>query len=337
MPRVTKRSRPETDKAARPAEGGLIGFDTDGAIGWARFPDAPAEMVPVVLKAGGMEVARTVANRFGDPRIETLTGPGVAGFVTILNRAPACPVPFQLSAHVARGADGAEAAPLGAALPVRNKQELAALMGRATRGEIQGHLDSLHEGFLHGWARDGANPELCVQVEVLDGAVVVAAGPANRLREDLREAGLHSGLYGFSIPLPARLLDGRTHSLTARVIGDDKPLPGGPVVFGPTTAVAVLREVADLREAVTRLATLVDGLVAPDGAAQRRMMQMLAERVAAFGEIQREQAERDLAALRAMVLALAGRMEAATDVGAGASLPKAATRGQNAGTTRRRR
>ncbi len=306
---------------ARPAEGGLIGLDTDGAIGWARFPDAPAEMVRVVLKAGGAEVARTVANRFGDPRIETLTGPGVAGFVTHLERLPACPVPFQLTAHVAE-----DDAPLGAALPVRNDAELAALMGRATRGEIQGHLDSLHAGYVHGWARDEANPGLSVRVEVLDGAVVVASGLANRLREDLRAAGLHTGLYGFSIPLPAVLLDGRTHSLTAWVVGADTPLPGGPVAFGPSTAVALMHEVAGLREEVARLAALVDGLVAPDGVAQRRMMQMLAERVAAFGEIQREQGERDMAALRAMVLALAGRAEA-----------EAAARGTDARATKRRR
>jgi len=56
---------------------------------------------------------------------------------------------------------------------------------------------------------------------------------------------------------------------------------------------------------------LVNGLIAPDGSVQRQMLRTLAERVAAQAEIQREQMERDMAALRAMVFAAAERAAAA--------------------------
>ncbi len=299
-PRTPPRAKAEPD--ARPPEGGLIGFDSDGAIGWAWYPDRPDRLVSLVLRAGAEDLARCMANRFGDPRIETLTGPGVPGFAARLTHPPACGVPFQLSVHAAE--DGRQ---LGAALPVRSATELAALLGQVQRGAPQGHLDGIESGHLLGWARDPANPDLTLLVEVLDAGQPVAAGPANRPRPDLRDAGMHTGLYGFSIPLPARLLDGKPHSLTARVIGEAAPLPGGPVEFGPNSAVDVQRDVTALRGEVARLQTLVDGLLAPDGVAQRRMLQMLAERVAAFGEIQREQNEREMAALRAMVFAAAGQ------------------------------
>jgi hypothetical protein len=293
---------PRPDQVARTAEGGLIGVEEDGAVGWAWNPSRPDEPLHLALKVADVVVGHALANVFGDPRIEVLAGPGIPGFVARLDADPGCSLPFQLCLH-----DEADGAALGAPLVVRTQDELADLLGTGRRGAFQGHLDGLESGVMQGWARDAARPETPVWVEVLDGGVAIAAGRADRLREDLRAAGLGKGLYGFVVPLPAALLDGRSHSLTVRVAGSDAVLPGAPVEFGPGTASALMAQVAGLQQEVARLRAQMDGIIAADGQMQRRIVHLLGERVAAIAEIYREQTVRDIAALREMVFSAAER------------------------------
>jgi chorismate mutase len=68
---------------------------------------------------------------------------------------------------------------------------------------------------------------------------------------------------------------------------------------------ALLSQLAALQAEVAKLREQVDALIAPDGALQRRIMRVLAERVAAQAEIGREQLDRDMLALRTMVFQVA--------------------------------
>jgi hypothetical protein len=302
MPRQTVKPRPAT-KAARnpPIEGGLIGIERDGVIGWARDLAHPDEPVQVRLMAGGEVLAEAIANQFEDARIRTLAGPGIAGFIARLATAPRCPAPFQLSLHDSAGR------PLGAPLPIRSAAELAPAIGLPPAATYEGNLDGLYDGALKGWARDGAEPDAALEVELLDNGAPVSRVTAHLLREDLRAAGLHSGLYGFSFELPVAMMDGRVHSLTVRIADSATTLRGGPVSFGPLATSALLTQMAALQGEVAALRQTIGALTAPDGPAQRRILRLLAERLAAQAEIEHDQMQRELAALRAMVFAAADR------------------------------
>jgi hypothetical protein len=282
-------------------QGGLIGIEPDGIVGWAwdrANPDAP---VQVRLMAGAQLVAEAVANQFEDERVRTLVGPGIAGFITRLAAAPAGRYPLQLSLHDLSGT------PLGASLPVASPAEIAGLIGLQSTATYEGNTDGIYDGTLKGWARDTADPDHALELELLDAGAPVAYANANMLREDLRQAGLHHGLYGFSFDLPVSLLDGRTHSLSVRIAATAITLRGGPIAFGPLATSALVSQLSALQGEVAGLRQQIAGLIAPDGPVQRRMLRTLAERVAAQAEIQHEQMERDMDALRAMVFAAAER------------------------------
>ena len=282
-------------------QGGLIGVEHDGVVGWAWDTARPDQTQTVRLVAAGEVVAVAVANRFDDARVRMLAGPGVPGFVARLAAPPACGLPFLLELR-----DAGDRA-LGAPLPIGGAADLASLLGVGRRRNYQGHVDGLQDGMLQGWARDGDDAVEVVEVDVLDRGVVLGSVVANRLREDLRAAGVGHGVYGFSFDLPARLMDGQAHSLEVRVADSGLVLPGGPVDFGPSATSALLKQMSALQSEVALLRMQVDGLIAPDGPVQRGMLRILAERIGAQGEIQREQLEREMAALRAMVFAAAER------------------------------
>ena len=282
-------------------QGGLIGIERDGVVGWAWDGNAPEAPVQVKLFAGGQLVGQAVANQFDDERVRTLVGPGVPGFITRLAVAPNGRYPLSLRVHDAAGN------PLGEPLSVHAEAELSGLIGLEPMASYEGNIDGVYDGALKGWARDADAPDRPMELELRDTGVTIGHCTANLLREDLRLAGLHHGLYGFSLDLPVSLLDGRAHSLSVGVAGSKVTLRGGPIAFGPLATSALMTQVSALQSEVAALRQLVDGLIAPDGAFQRLVLRTLSERIAATADIGRDQTERDMAALRAMVFAAAER------------------------------
>jgi hypothetical protein len=275
-------------------------------LGWAIDPSTPESPVQVRLMAGSQFIGEAVANRFDDARVHSLVGPGIGGFTARLLHAPLS-YPCQISLHDQSGLL------LGVPLLVNQRSDLAALIGPKSTATLEGHVDGLFEGAVMGWARDTALPDQALELELLDGGAPAGRTVADRLREDLRQAGLHRGLYGYRFDLPVSLLDGRTHSLTVRFAGTETLLQGGPITFGPTSTTALLTQLAVLQSEVATLREQVDALIAPEGSLQRSIMRVLAERLAAQAEIGREQLDRDLVALRMMVfqVAEASRMTSA--------------------------
>jgi ubiquinone biosynthesis protein UbiJ len=96
------------------------------------------------------------------------------------------------------------------------------------------------------------------------------------------------------------VLDGAAHSLHVRVAGHGIELPNSPVTFGPLQLGALADEILLLREQVARLSVRVEQTVAPDGRFQAELIRMLADRVAALGDIQIEMVAREMDALRAL-------------------------------------
>jgi hypothetical protein len=72
---------------------------------------------------------------------------------------------------------------------------------------------------IAGWVLDKNRPERSVMVEVADGDRVVTSVSADIPRPDLLKAGVGTGKYGFAIPLPRSLRDGKPHVIRVRVAG----------------------------------------------------------------------------------------------------------------------
>ena len=66
---------------------------------------------------------------------------------------------------------------------------------------------------LRGWAWRPSNPQLSVDVAVFADGKFLARTTASGVREDLRMAGVGSGAYGFAVPVPMQLRDGKARDI----------------------------------------------------------------------------------------------------------------------------
>ena len=73
--------------------------------------------------------------------------------------------------------------------------------GRPVRAEIQGLVDSATDFLIAGWARNLAQSEERLRIELRIEDVVVASDIANRERPDLVKAGVGDGRHAFELPL----------------------------------------------------------------------------------------------------------------------------------------
>lgn len=98
---------------------------------------------------------------------------------------------------------------------------------------IGGNFDCVLEGQAHGWAFLPANLQKRLDIEIVLGSEVVARGKANLLRDDVKEAGIGDGFYGFILPLSCELFNGKAHQLIAREMHTRTVLSGSPVTMEP--------------------------------------------------------------------------------------------------------
>lgn len=141
-----------------------------------------------------------------------------------------------------------------------------------------GSADRISFEEINGWAWDEAAPDESVDIELLDGDVVVLRVSANRLRPDLTQAGIGNGTgaYGFTILNPGGLLPYSRHCVRVRRASDGRDLPGSPrwisrpafgsdaiAFMGNAVASAVENAVApnDLLEPMTRMLTWLNDLI----------------------------------------------------------------------------
>jgi GT2 family glycosyltransferase/glycosyltransferase involved in cell wall biosynthesis len=95
---------------------------------------------------------------------------------------------------------------------------------------IVGHLDSIENGIVGGWAYNPDSPSDVQQVTILlDGVNVVTIG-ADQFRHDLDSAGL--GRHSFFVKLPRSVLLKGGH-VTATVGPHGEELDGGPLILVP--------------------------------------------------------------------------------------------------------
>jgi len=83
-------------------------------------------------------------------------------------------------------------------------------------GALQGWLDAAEARLVRGWARDAANSDMPVPVEVVVDGLVLGSTLANHYRADLATAGYGQGRHGFEFRFPAPLASDQPHMLVAR-------------------------------------------------------------------------------------------------------------------------
>ncbi len=98
-----------------------------------------------------------------------------------------------------------------------------------------GAIDFVEPGRVSGWVRDREAPGVPVGLRVLDHDTVIAEGLADRYREDLAQAGLETGHYGFEIALPAELTPHREHLILVQIMPGEQDLPRSPWPFPRTS------------------------------------------------------------------------------------------------------
>src|SRR5579885_2442418 len=94
--------------------------------------------------------------------------------------------------------------------------------------QYAGSHDEADCNLIAGWAWDGSNPNSPVNVDILDGTVLLATVAANQFRPDLLNAGLGNGYHAFNYPTPPSLFNGQPHSIRVRISPNGIDLSGTP-------------------------------------------------------------------------------------------------------------
>jgi autotransporter passenger strand-loop-strand repeat protein len=113
----------------------------------------------------------------------------------------------------------------GAALSAVLQPVIARATAGRRAGTLQGFVDLVNGDWkLEGWARDEANPETPVNLEVLIGGQVIGTVLACDFRADLLEA-LGEGYHKFVFESPIKLRADALRTLEVRRAADAAPLP----------------------------------------------------------------------------------------------------------------
>jgi hypothetical protein len=103
--------------------------------------------------------------------------------------------------------------------------------------DLDGYLDGVSDTHVLGWAWNPHRVDDALTVGIYDGGTLLSTVTADRMRPDLRDNKVGTGKYGFSLPIPANLRDGKTHEIHAKIEGANVELKQSPakVVIGPST------------------------------------------------------------------------------------------------------
>lgn len=96
-----------------------------------------------------------------------------------------------------------------------------------SQSQYSGFLDGAGCNVIEGWAWDSTNPNTAISIDIYDGNTLVTTATAGMYREDLLNV-LGSPNHGYSVPTPASLKDGASHSVSVKIHGTSTTLSGGP-------------------------------------------------------------------------------------------------------------
>jgi hypothetical protein len=84
-------------------------------------------------------------------------------------------------------------------------------------GSYEGFLDGVSCAGISGWAWTSSQPEMPLSINLYDGDRLLVTTSADRLRQDLLDAGKGNGRHAFLQAIPLEIRDGKPHSIRAVV------------------------------------------------------------------------------------------------------------------------
>ncbi|MCF2521142.1 T9SS C-terminal target domain-containing protein, partial [Dyadobacter sp. CY351] len=195
-------------------EGSFFAVDCSSARGWVWDKNNADSTMTVELYEGSTVYGTVIANQYRADLKDQGKGTGNYGFTI--------PIPAGLK-------DGATHT-----LNVRVKGKSYIVPTAAPRtlmcpaNVYAGNFDIVDCNSARGWVWDKNNSGAALTIELYEGATVYATGVANIYKETLKNEGKGTGNYGFSLPIPASLRDGKAHSLSIRVKGTTYSVTSSP-------------------------------------------------------------------------------------------------------------
>ncbi|HKV39680.1 MAG TPA: hypothetical protein VJX67_10730 [Blastocatellia bacterium] len=98
----------------------------------------------------------------------------------------------------------------------------------STPPNYTGFLEVADCNSIGGWAADRNRLNVSINVEFYDGSNLIAIVPAFRSRSDVATFLGDNGLHGFTLPTPAALLDGASHTIHVKFETSSTELTGSP-------------------------------------------------------------------------------------------------------------
>ena len=92
----------------------------------------------------------------------------------------------------------------------------------------EGYVDGSDCNQIWGWAWDRSKPNQPINVDIYDGASLIATVSANLFRQDVYDADKGNGYHAFFYNFPSSLKDGLSHSISVKFSGTSTNLNGSP-------------------------------------------------------------------------------------------------------------
>ncbi len=101
--------------------------------------------------------------------------------------------------------------------------------GSGGADRFEGNLERIDNGWVFGWAWNGRQPDVPIEIEVLVDGTPAGRALANLYRPDLESAGKGDGRHAFEARLPDGVKTG-SRTIEARFAGTEQSLHGSPRV-----------------------------------------------------------------------------------------------------------
>lgn len=189
-------------------EGSLETVSCTEISGWVWDKNYPESKLIVEVLEGGAVIATTTANIYREDVKNAGNGTGNYGFKVATPAILMDGKAHQVSARVKGSSASISGSP------------------KSVNCGYNGVFESADCYNISGWVWDKNNPGSTLTVEILDGNTVVVTTNANIFRQSLKDLGYGSGNYGFSLPVPPSLRDGKNHQISVRLKGIDYKLEG---------------------------------------------------------------------------------------------------------------
>lgn len=102
---------------------------------------------------------------------------------------------------------------------VRGRVDLISLFSRGAGTPVVGRVDVVTSSEIVGWTMNHARPDERLEILVLIDGAPFRRVMADLYRDDLKQAGIGDGFYGFRVALPHYIYDGCAHEISVKLAG----------------------------------------------------------------------------------------------------------------------